>query len=70
MPGCQAWGPDPEHEDSDDYGGERMTWKHLDKDGASSTARVCDEGLSHSTAEGRATLERSERKLSVCEQPV
>uniref|UniRef100_A0A2K6RK18 Methylosome subunit pICln n=1 Tax=Rhinopithecus roxellana TaxID=61622 RepID=A0A2K6RK18_RHIRO len=54
---CQALHPDPEDEDSDDYDGEEY-------DGDIPTFYTYEEGLSHLTAEGQATLERLEGMLS------
>uniref|UniRef100_A0A8C9PTA4 Methylosome subunit pICln n=1 Tax=Spermophilus dauricus TaxID=99837 RepID=A0A8C9PTA4_SPEDA len=62
---CQALHPDPEDEDSDDYDGEEYGVEaHEQGQGDIPTFYTYEEGLSHLTAEGQATLERLERMLS------
>ncbi|XP_074256511.1 methylosome subunit pICln isoform X1 [Saimiri boliviensis] len=70
---CQALHPDPEDEDSDDYDGEEYDVEaHALKfsicseqgQGDIPTFYTYEEGLSHLTAEGQATLERLEGMLS------
>ncbi|MBZ3878225.1 Methylosome subunit pICln [Sciurus carolinensis] len=56
---CQALHPDPEDEDSDDYDGEEYDVEALEQgQGDIPTFYTCEEGLSHLTAKGQATLER------------
>ncbi|XP_074048728.1 methylosome subunit pICln-like isoform X2 [Macrotis lagotis] len=56
---CQALHPDPEHEDSDDYDGEEYDVEaHEQGQGDIPTFYTYEEGLSHLTAEGQATLEQ------------
>uniref|UniRef100_A0A9L0RRB2 Methylosome subunit pICln n=1 Tax=Equus caballus TaxID=9796 RepID=A0A9L0RRB2_HORSE len=62
---CQALHPDPEDEDSDDYDGEEYDVEaHEQGQGDIPTFYTYEEGLSHLTAEGQATLERLEGMLS------
>ncbi|XP_075404943.1 methylosome subunit pICln-like isoform X1 [Tenrec ecaudatus] len=62
---CQALHPDPEDEDSDDYDGEEYDIEaHEQGQGDIPTFYTYEEGLSHLTAEGQATLERLEGMLS------
>ncbi|CAD7693781.1 unnamed protein product [Nyctereutes procyonoides] len=62
---CQALHPDPEDEDSDDYNGEEYDVEaHEQGQGDIPTFYTYEEGLSHLTAEGQATLERLEGMLS------
>ncbi|KAG3282354.1 CLNS1A-like [Ictidomys tridecemlineatus] len=57
--------PDPEDEDSDDYDGEEYDVEaHEQRQGGIPTFYTYEEGLSHLTAEGQATLERLEGILS------
>ncbi|XP_048191334.1 methylosome subunit pICln-like [Perognathus longimembris pacificus] len=58
---CQALHPDPEDEDSDAYDGEEYDVE-ADEQGQGDipTFYTYEEGLSHLTAEGQATLERLE----------
>ncbi|KAG3263004.1 CLNS1A-like [Ictidomys tridecemlineatus] len=57
--------PDPEDEDSDDYDGEESEVEtHEQGQGDMPTFYTYEEGLSHFTAEGQATLERLEGMLS------
>ncbi|XP_007529762.1 methylosome subunit pICln isoform X1 [Erinaceus europaeus] len=62
---CQALHPDPEDEDSDDYDGEEYDVEAYEQgQGDIPTFYTYEEGLSHLTAEGQATLERLEGMLS------
>ncbi|KAM9032717.1 methylosome subunit pICln isoform X1 [Sarcophilus harrisii] len=62
---CQALHPDPEDEDSDDYDGEEYDVEaHEQGQGDIPTFYTYEEGLSHLTAEGQATLERLEGMLA------
>uniref|UniRef100_A0A673U0M2 Methylosome subunit pICln n=1 Tax=Suricata suricatta TaxID=37032 RepID=A0A673U0M2_SURSU len=62
---CQALHPDPEDEDSDDYDGEEYDVEaHEQGQGDIATFYTYEEGLSHLTAEGQATLDRLEGMLS------
>uniref|UniRef100_A0A452FNG7 Methylosome subunit pICln n=1 Tax=Capra hircus TaxID=9925 RepID=A0A452FNG7_CAPHI len=62
---CQALHPDPEDEDSDDYDGDEYDVEaHEQGQGDIPTFYTYEEGLSHLTAEGQATLERLEGMLS------
>ncbi|XP_043736728.1 methylosome subunit pICln-like [Cervus elaphus] len=62
---CQALHPDPEDEDSDDYDGDKYDVEaHEQGQGDIPTFYTYEEGLSHLTAEGQATLERLEGMLS------
>ncbi|XP_059126993.1 methylosome subunit pICln [Peromyscus eremicus] len=62
---CQALHPDPEDEDSDDYDGEEYDVEaHEQGQGDIPTFYTYEEGLSHLTVEGQATLERLEGMLS------
>ena len=62
---CQALHPDPEDKDSDDYDGEEYDVEaHEQEQGDIPTFYTYEEGLSHLTAEGQATLERLEGMLS------
>ncbi|KAM6213750.1 methylosome subunit pICln isoform X2 [Aptenodytes patagonicus] len=63
---CQALHPDPDDEDSDnDYEGEEYDVEaHELEQGDIPTFYTYEEGLSHLTAEGQATLERLEGMLA------
>ncbi|KAG6928709.1 chloride nucleotide-sensitive channel 1A [Chelydra serpentina] len=63
---CQALHPDPEDEDSDnDYEGEEYDVEaHEQGQGDIPSFYTYEEGLSHLTAEGQATLERLEGMLA------
>lgn len=62
---CQALHPDPEDEDSDDYDGDEYDVEAREQgQGDIPTFYTYEEGLSHLTAEGQATLERLEGMLS------
>uniref|UniRef100_A0A8B9S2X2 Chloride nucleotide-sensitive channel 1A n=2 Tax=Apteryx TaxID=8821 RepID=A0A8B9S2X2_APTOW len=63
---CQALHPDPEDEDSDnDYEGEEYDVEaHELGQGDIPSFYTYEEGLSHLTAEGQATLERLEGMLA------
>ncbi|XP_010126269.1 PREDICTED: methylosome subunit pICln, partial [Chlamydotis macqueenii] len=63
---CQALHPDPDDEDSDnDYEGEEYDVEaHELQQGDIPTFYTYEEGLSHLTAEGQATLERLEGMLA------
>uniref|UniRef100_A0A8C6HU86 Chloride conductance regulatory protein ICln n=1 Tax=Mus spicilegus TaxID=10103 RepID=A0A8C6HU86_MUSSI len=62
---CQALHPDPEDKDSDDYDGEEYDVEaHEQEQGGIPTFYIYEEGLSHLTAEGQATLEKLEGMLS------
>ncbi|KAM4796986.1 methylosome subunit pICln [Rhinophrynus dorsalis] len=62
---CQALHPDPEDEDSDDYEGDEYDVEaHEQGQGDIPTFYTYEEGLSHLTSEGQATLERLENMLA------
>ncbi|KAL7870734.1 hypothetical protein SRHO_G00082310 [Serrasalmus rhombeus] len=68
---CQALHPDPEDEESDEFEGEEYDVEEAEQShGDIPTFYTYEEGLSHLTAEGQATLERLEGMLaqSVAEQ--
>lgn len=59
---CQALHPDPADEDSDDYDGEEQVVEaHEQEQGDIPTFYTYEEGLSHLTVEGQATMKRLER---------
>ncbi|KAM9321601.1 methylosome subunit pICln [Gastrophryne carolinensis] len=65
---CQALHPDPEDEDSDDFEGEEYDVEaHEQGQGEVPSFFTYEEGLSHLTAEGQATLERLEGMLASAE---